>query len=63
MSSPRVPNYWPGTRGPTLKGNVFAVEPMVNVGSPETVLLDDNWGVVTSSPRRVGGHCRVGTRG
>ncbi len=39
---PQVPNYWPGTKGPTLKtGNVFAVEPMVNVGSPETVLLDD----------------------
>jgi methionyl aminopeptidase len=46
---PQVPNYWPGTRGPTLKtGNVFAVEPMVNVGSPETRLLDDNWSVVTA---------------
>ena len=31
---PQVPNYWPGTRGPTLKtGMVFAVEPMVNAGS------------------------------
>ena len=30
---PQVPNYWPGTPGPTLKpGMVFAVEPMVNVG-------------------------------
>jgi methionyl aminopeptidase len=46
---PQVPNYWPGTRGPTLKtGNVFAVEPMVNVGSPETRVLDDNWSVVTA---------------
>ena len=46
---PQVPNYWPGSKGPTLKtGNVFAVEPMVNVGSPETVLLDDNWSVVTA---------------
>jgi methionyl aminopeptidase len=46
---PQVPNYWPGTRGPTLKtGNVFAVEPMVNVGSPETRLLDDDWSVVTA---------------
>jgi methionyl aminopeptidase len=46
---PQVPNYWPGTRGPIMKtGNVFAVEPMVNVGSPETVTLDDNWSVVTA---------------
>jgi methionyl aminopeptidase len=46
---PQVPNYWPGSKGPTLKtGNVFAVEPMVNVGSPETVTLDDNWSVVTA---------------
>ena len=46
---PQVPNYWPGSRGPTLKpGNVFAVEPMVNVGSPETRLLDDHWSVVTA---------------
>ena len=37
---PQVPNYWPGNKGPTIKaGNVFAIEPMVNVGSPETVLL------------------------
>jgi methionyl aminopeptidase len=46
---PQVPNYWPGTKGPTLKtGNVFAVEPMVNAGSPETLLLDDKWSVVTA---------------
>ena len=31
---PQVPNYWPGSKGPTLKtGNVFAIEPMVNAGS------------------------------
>ena len=31
--SPQVPNYWPGSPGPTLKeGMVFAVEPMINVG-------------------------------
>jgi methionyl aminopeptidase len=46
---PQVPNYWPGTPGPTLKsGMVFAVEPMVNVGGPETMLLDDGWTVVTA---------------
>ena len=32
---PQVPNYWPGSPGPTLKpGMVFAVEPMVNAGGP-----------------------------
>jgi len=46
---PQVPNYWPGTPGPTLKeGMVFAVEPMVNAGGPETRLLDDGWSVVTA---------------
>jgi methionyl aminopeptidase len=46
---PQVPNYWPGSPGPTLKaGMVFAVEPMVNAGGPETKLLDDGWSVVTA---------------
>jgi methionyl aminopeptidase len=45
---PSVPNYWPGTPGPKLKvGNVFAVEPMVNIGSSDTVELADGWSVVT----------------
>jgi methionyl aminopeptidase len=46
---PQVPNYWPGNPGPKLKsGMVFAVEPMVNVGSAATRLLDDQWSVVTA---------------
>jgi methionyl aminopeptidase len=46
---PAVPNYWPGNPGPKLRtGMVFAVEPMVNVGSAETVLLEDGWTVVTA---------------
>jgi methionyl aminopeptidase len=46
---PQVPNYWPGTPGPKLKeGMVFAVEPMVNVGGPETRTLPDGWSVVTA---------------
>ena len=49
---PQVPNYWPGSPGPLLKtGMVFAIEPMVNAGSPETVLLDDHWSVVTADGR------------
>ena len=47
--NPQVPNYWPGTPGPTLKsGMVFAVEPMVNVGSFDTYQLDDGWSVMTA---------------
>jgi methionyl aminopeptidase len=46
--SPQVPNYWPGTPGPTLKeGMVFAVEPMVNVGTYDTYMLDDGWSIMT----------------
>jgi methionyl aminopeptidase len=46
---PQVPNYWPGTPGPTLKtGMVFAVEPMVNAGGAATLQLDDGWSVVTA---------------
>jgi methionyl aminopeptidase len=49
---PQVPNYWPGNPGPLLKtGMVFAIEPMVNAGGPETVLLEDNWSVVTADGR------------
>ncbi|HVB52445.1 MAG TPA: type I methionyl aminopeptidase [Acidimicrobiales bacterium] len=46
--SPQVPNYWPGSPGPTLKeGMVYAVEPMVNVGTYDTYVLDDDWSVMT----------------
>lgn len=52
---PQVPNWWPkrrprmrGFRAYPLKpGMTFALEPMVNVGGPETRLLDDHWTVVT----------------
>jgi methionyl aminopeptidase len=46
---PEVPNYGKPGKGPKLRvGNVFAVEPMVNVGTDETVLLDDGWTVKTA---------------
>ncbi|HTT59535.1 MAG TPA: type I methionyl aminopeptidase [Acidimicrobiales bacterium] len=46
--SPQVTNYWPGSPGPTLKaGMVFAIEPMVNVGTWQTYVLDDDWSVMT----------------
>ncbi len=46
---PQVPNYWPGSPGPTLKtGMVFAIEPMINVGGEDTVVLEDGWSVITA---------------
>ncbi|MGI9119407.1 MAG: type I methionyl aminopeptidase [Acidimicrobiales bacterium] len=46
---PEVPNYGPPGKGPKLRvGNVFAVEPMVNMGAKETRVLPDGWGVVTA---------------
>jgi methionyl aminopeptidase len=49
---PQVPNYWPGSPGPRLKvGNVFAIEPMVNLGTPDTRELEDGWSVVTADGR------------
>ena len=49
---PEVPNYGRPGRGPRLRaGNVFAVEPMINAGGPETMVLDDGWGVVTADHR------------
>jgi methionyl aminopeptidase len=46
---PQVPNYGPAGKGPKLRsGMVFAIEPMVNMGRPETFLLDDGWSVVTA---------------
>jgi methionyl aminopeptidase len=46
---PDVPNFGTPGRGPVLgPGTVLAVEPMLNVGSPETFLLEDGWSVVTA---------------
>jgi methionyl aminopeptidase len=46
---PEVPNYGKPGKGSKLRvGNVYAVEPMVNAGGPDTELLDDDWSVVTA---------------
>jgi methionyl aminopeptidase len=46
---PPVPNYGRPGRGLRLRpGLALAVEPMVTLGSPETVLLEDGWTVVTA---------------
>ncbi len=45
---PQVPNYGRKNRGvPLKKGMTIALEPMVNMGSPRTRVLDDQWTVVT----------------
>lgn len=45
---PQIPNYGFRGKGPKIKsGYVFAVEPMVNLGSHFTKVLADGWTVVT----------------
>ena len=45
---PQVPNFGKPGHGPKLRdGMVIAIEPMVNMGRPETRLLDDKWTAVT----------------
>ncbi len=46
--APQIPNYGrPGTREKIRAGYCFAIEPMLNIGTPETRTLDDKWTVVT----------------
>src|SRR3989442_3691144 len=45
---PQIPNYGKPGKGPKIKkGYVFAVEPMINLGSEHTKTLKDRWTVVT----------------
>ncbi len=45
---PDVPNYGVERRGPVLHtGNVIAVEPMLNLGTADIYMLDDDWTIVT----------------
>lgn len=45
---PFLPNEGAPGRGPLLApGSVLAIEPMLTLGSTETVVLDDNWTVIT----------------
>jgi methionyl aminopeptidase len=46
---PQVPNFGEPARGPVLKpGMVFAIEPMVTMGSWEVRVLEDRWTAVTA---------------
>ena len=45
---PDIPNFGEEKTGPKLKkGMVFAIEPMLNLGSPNIVMLDDGWTIET----------------
>ncbi len=46
---PQIPNYGRPGRGPRLlPGMVFAIEPMVNIGTEKVRMLDDEWTAVTA---------------
>lgn len=50
---PYVPNFDDGVKGPKLvAGMVLAIEPMVNKGTDEVLLLDDGYTFVTADGKR-----------
>ena len=50
---PPVPNYGERGKGPRLKaGMVLAIEPMVNAGGSDLVVLDNGWTAVTKDRKR-----------
>ncbi len=49
---PDVPNYGKAHTGPLLKtGMVIAVEPMLNLGTAEIFILDDDWTIITGDDK------------
>ena len=50
---PFLPNEGPAGRGPYLTaGSVLAIEPMLTLGTSKTVVLADEWTVVTADGSR-----------
>lgn len=46
---PDVPNYGRKNTGPILKeGMVIAIEPMLNLGTPNIYILEDDWTIITA---------------
>ena len=47
---PQIPNYYPsrGANQRMKSGMVLAIEPMINAGTAEVEVLDDEWTVVTA---------------
>ncbi len=49
---PQVPNYGiPGTGRRLKAGWCLAIEPMVNLGTQETIMLEDGWTVITEDKK------------
>ena len=49
---PDVPNYGKKGAGPLLKaGMVIAIEPMLNLGTANVYLLDDDWTIITQDDK------------
>jgi methionyl aminopeptidase len=47
--SPSVSHIRQSTQGPKLRpGMTFTIEPMINAGAHQWILLDDGWTVITS---------------
>ena len=45
---PEIPNFRQWKRGPRLcPGMTLAVEPMINIGTPDVLWMDDEWTVIT----------------
>jgi len=49
-----IPHYdaSPGYATVIEPGMVFTIEPMLNLGTPESVMWDDGWTVLTADGRR-----------
>ena len=48
---PHVPNYPHGANPKLNNGMVFAIEPMINMGTDDIEVLDDDWTVVTADEK------------
>jgi len=49
---PDIPNYGMKNTGPLLKeGMVIAIEPMLNLGTPNIYILDDDWTIITADDK------------
>jgi methionyl aminopeptidase len=48
---PHVPNYPHGANPKINNGMVFAIEPMINIGTGKIEVLDDEWTVVTADEK------------
>jgi methionyl aminopeptidase len=50
--APEIPNFYQGERtARLLRGMVFAIEPMVNMGTHKVKVLRDGWTVITSDKK------------